>query len=266
MTAPAPAPLDGAVLPVLARIQDGLVEAEGVVNQIITAAGQSLDQLPGWFVGDGRALLADLQRRCVETIAQIREWLATAGDPIALEFAASGWIEEVGGPVSGLVPLGAAERPELGSSWTGDAADAYLAVLPAQGTALGAIQATAGDVRSSLTEFANAIRAFWAAIDNAVLTAQAGFATAIGTALTGIGAIAGALLALGTVAALAATVSQEWNAFGAFTAEATNHSGDLDTQVHDNAAFGNAEWPRSTTRLFADGSIQDGDDTDWHVG
>jgi hypothetical protein len=139
-------------------------------------------------------------------------------------------------------------------------------VLPAQGTALGAIQATAGDVRSSLTEFANAIRAFWGAIDNAVLTAQAGFATAIGTALTGIGAIAGALLALGTVAALAATVSQEWNAFGAFTAEATNHSGDLDAQVHDNAAFGNAEWPRSTTRLFADGSIQDGDDTDWHVG
>lgn len=266
MTAPAPAPLGGAVLPALARIQDGLVEAENLVNQIVTAAAQELDQLPGWVVGDSRTALADLQRTSVETIAQVRGWLATAGDPIALELAASGWIEEVGGPVSGLVPLGAAERPELGSSWTGDAAEAYLAVLPAQGTALEAIQATAGEARAALTGFANAIRAFWAAIDNAVLTAQAGLATAVGTAITGVGAIIGVLLALGTVAAFAATLGQEWSAFTTFTGDATNHSGELNVRVHDYAAFGSAEWPRSTTHLFADGSTSDGDGTDWHVG
>jgi uncharacterized protein YukE len=266
MTAPAPAPLGGAVLPVLARIQDGLVEAENLVNRIVTAAAHELDQLPGWLVGDSRTLLADLQRTAAEAIAQVRGWLATAGDPIALELAASGWIEEVGGPVSGLVPLGAAERPELNSSWTGDAAEAYVAVLPAQGTALEAIQDTAGDARAALTEFANAIRSFWAGIDNAILTAEAGLATAVGTAITGPGAILGVLFALGTVAACAVALGQEWSAFNTFTGDAANHGGELNTRVHDNAAFGNAEWPRSTTHLFADGSTSDGDDSDWHVG
>jgi hypothetical protein len=265
MSAPAPAPVDG-VLEIVDAIRDGLVEAENLVAEIVTAGDQTLDQLPGWLVGDARTRIADLQRTAEETIAEVRAWLATAGDPIALELAAAGWDEAVGGPVSGLVQLGAGERPELSSSWTGDAAEAYLAVLPAQGTALEAIQATAADVRAALTDFATAIRAFWSEIDNAVTSALVGLVTAVSTALTGVGSIIGVLLALGTMAAFATSVGQARSGFTAFTAAATGQGGGLAARLHDDAGFGTARWPRSTTDLFADGSISDGDATDWHVG
>jgi hypothetical protein len=265
MSAPAPAPLDG-VLAIVVSIQDRVAEAENQVDQIVRNAEQFLDQLPGWVVGDTRTALADLQRVAAETIAQIRAWLATSGDPIALELAATGWIEEVAGPVSALVPLGAAERPELTSSWSGDAAEAYVAVLPAQGMALQAIQDTAGDVRMALTEFANAIRAFWSGIDNAVITAAVGLDAAVGAAATGVGAIFGVVLALGAIGACSTSIGQEIAAFGSLTAATTSQSGALVTRLHDNAGFGTTVWPRSTTDLFADGSITDGDPTDWHVG
>jgi uncharacterized protein YukE len=216
--------------------------------------------------GASFARFADLQRLSTETIAQVRSWLATAGDPIALELVATGWIEEVAGPVSALVPLGAAERPELTSSWSGDAAEAYVAVLPAQGTALQAIQDTAGDVRMVLTEFANAIRAFWSGIDNAVIAAGVGLDAAVGAAATGVGAIAGIVLAFGAIAACGTSIGQEIAALSSFTAAATSQSGALVTRLDNNAGFGDAVWPRSTTDLFSDGSITDGDPTDWHVG
>lgn len=259
-----PAPVDG-LLEILAGVRNGLLEVESMVDQIVTATNQTLDQLPGWLVGDARTALADLRRTSAETIAQIRAWLANAGDPIALELAAGGWDSEVAGPVSRLVDLGAAEREDLQASWTGDAAEAYLRVLPDQGRALQAVHEAAGEARMALIEFANAIRAFWAAIDVAVAAGLAGLVAAVGAALASPTGIGGVVLGIGAISGITTSVMQTFTGFQAFTAAATTHGGVLSARIKNEAGFGDALWPRSTTDPFVDASLSDGDDTDWHV-
>lgn len=240
--------------------------AEDLVDQIVTSTNQVLDQLPGWLVGNSRTALADLQRTITETIGQIRAWLSNAGDPVALELAAREWTGQVSDPLGQFVlPLGTAERPELSSAWTGNAAEAYLAVLPAQGTAVQTVQATAGEVQQMLIEFANAVRAFWAAIDVAVTAAIAGLAAAIGAAVTGPTGLGPAAFGFAAAGAFSTSVGATIAAFQGFTATATVTGNAILTRIDDNTGYGEGAWPRSTTDDFADGSVSDGDETDWQV-
>lgn len=50
--------------------------------------------------------------------------------------------------------------------------------------------------------------------------------------------------------------------------ELTKHSTEinyLNKKIANNDAFPNGRWPRSTTTDLSDGSLTDGDDTDWHL-
>jgi hypothetical protein len=179
-------------------------------------------------------------------VAQLGGMLTAAGDPEALRAAGAGWIDDVGAPVSRLVGAASDDVLETDDRWTGAAADAYRATLPAQQKALAAIVATCLEVDATLGDLAAAITEFWIAIGTACLGLVLALAGALGTAATVVGAPAAAGIALAGVGALVAAGSSALSSLGDITTAATARGAALDRRLADSSAFPLGAWPRST--------------------
>ena len=49
------------------------------------------------------------------------------------------------------------------------------------------------------------------------------------------------------------------------TTDIRDQAAGLQRRLANDTAFPAGRWPRSTTPISGDGSISDGDDTDWHL-
>lgn len=234
----------GATAP--AGVRTALDEAAGHVDTICGAVEAVLDGLPDGLAAAARAEVADLRRSFTGVVAQLGGMLAAAGDPDALRAAGAAWIDDVGAPVSRLVGVATDNVLETDDHWTGAAADAYRATLPAQQTALAAIVATCHEVDATLGDLAAAITDFWIAIGTACLGLVLALAGALGSAATVVGAPAAAGLALAGVGALIAAGSSALSSLSTITTTATARGAALDRRLADSSAFPLGAWPRST--------------------
>lgn len=229
-----------------ARVRTALEEAAGHVDGICGAVEAVLDGLPDGLAAVARAEVADLRRSFTGVVAQLGGMLAAAGDPDALRVVGAAWIDDVGAPVSRLVGVASDNVMETDDHWTGVAADAYRATLPAQQTALAAIVATCLEVDATLGDLAAAITDFWIAIGTACLGLVLALAGALGSAATVVGAPAAAGIALAGVGALIAAGSSALSSLSAITTTATARGAALDRRLADSSAFPLGAWPRST--------------------
>jgi hypothetical protein len=227
-------------------VRTALDDAAGHVDGICGAVGAALDGLPAGLALDARAQVADLRQAFTGVVAQLGGMLTTAGDPEALRAAGAGWIDDIGGPVSLLVGAASDDVLETDDRWTGAAADAYRATLPAQQAALAAIVATCLEVDAALGDLAAAITEFWIAIGTACLGLVLALAGALGSAATVVGAPAAAGIALAGVGALVAAGSSALSSLGDITTAARARSAALDRRLADSSAFPLGAWPRST--------------------
>ncbi|MBB5152930.1 hypothetical protein [Saccharopolyspora phatthalungensis] len=155
------------------------------------------------------------------------------------------------GDVAGDVAL---HKLDTNVEWTGRAAEAYKAIVPAQADALTGLKDLALQIRTSLNSLANALDAFKLALYVAITVFIVGVVGAIVGAGAAIGAIVtGASVAIGLITTAITAVNSYMDVI---ETEQTA----LTQKIHDVGGT----WSRSD-RDLSDGSISDGDGSDWRV-
>jgi hypothetical protein len=211
------------------------------------------------------AAAKDLHRNFAGVTARMDTMLQAAGDPGALRRAGTAWVDDIAGPVSRLAGVVSPNLMEGDDRWTGIAADAYRNTLPAQQAALVAIHACAVEVDVALNDLATAIVKFWASVAVACVGLVVALAGAVASVATVVGAAAGLELAIAGLSALVTAGTAALSSLTDITTDTATNAAALERRLSDSTAFPLGTWPRSTTEIGSDGSITDGDDTDWHA-
>jgi hypothetical protein len=256
-----PQPVDlGAVLD---GVRSALDESVTCVERIARAVEAALAAIPDPAARGGRAEVTALRHAVGGVHAQLIALAAVAGDPSGLRATGAAWIAQVSAPVSRLVGVATPDVMRTDDSWTGVAADAYRAVLPAQQAALAAIATAGHDVDAALTDLAAAITRFWISLGTACLL----MVVALGSALAAAGTVVGAPLApaaaLAGVGALVTAGNAALSGLTELTLVTTARTAALERRLSDHTAFPAGVWPRST--VGTDASVTDGDGSDWEV-
>lgn len=217
----------------------------------------------GHSIGD---ILAEVGQRIKEFFVWLGDVIVHPGRPWDLWSAGNDWS---GGPVAGkvsdLVGKATLDETRVDDAWQGPAADAYKNTLPRQKEALSKVVTFAQQIDDALTKMAIAIGALWLAILGAILSAVIELIAESAAASTVVGAPPAAAGFAASTAKLLAIVSAALAAFFAFiVANTVPVMKSLHQNLYDDTAFPGGKWPRSTTD-FSDGSLSDGDTTDWHV-
>ncbi|ROT26075.1 hypothetical protein EF879_25975 [Micromonospora sp. HM5-17] len=206
--------------------------------------------------------LNELIKKFFEEIAKI---FLNPGWPFGLMSAGNDWTAKVGGPATQQAAKINEEQMRIDNHWQGPAAEAYSKVLPSQKDALNAIKTATDAIDSNLQKTAYGIFGLWAAIVIAVamfvaeLTAEtAAAATVVGAPPAAAGAGASTAKVVGLITAIVA-------AFVAYVGTLVDSLTSLRQTLASSAAFPGGKWPKSTTSDFSDGSISDGDTTDWRI-
>jgi hypothetical protein len=212
-----------------------------------------------------RAALARLRRVFDDAMADLAALIAQAGSPAALRAAGAVWSGEIGGMVSRLAGLATLNGIRADDHWSGAAAEAYRNTLPAQQSALTSVKAVGDEIDTTLNDLASAIIRFWLAVAVALVGFVVAVASAVATASTGVGAPVGVTIAIAAVGATAVAVNEALTDLTTITTDIRDQAAGLQRRLSNDTAFPAGRWPRSTTPISGDGSIGDGDDTDWHL-
>ena len=249
----------------LAAVRDTAGEAQRAVDTIIAAGEAALTVLPGMFGDELRDALARLRRMFDEAMRDLAALMAQAGSPTALRAAGAVWSGEIGGMVSRLAGLATVNGIRADDHWSGFAAEAYRNTLPAQQSALTTVKAVGDEIDTTLNDLASAIVGFWLAVAVALVGFVVAVASAVATAATGVGAPVGITVAIAAVGATAVAVNEALTQLTAITTAIRDQAAGLQRRLSNDTAFPGGGWPRSATPISGDGSIDDGDDTDWHL-
>jgi hypothetical protein len=250
----------------ISDVRDGVGTVTDAVNAIIDGINSVLHLLPPGFPMAGiDAGIAELRRIFAEKVAEVEELVTWAGDPDALRAAGAAWAGDIGGATSRLAGFATLNGVRSDDHWTGTAADAYRNTLIPQSTALGAITAIGHDVDSTLNDLAGAITTFWVDVLAALTALGVALLAAAATAATGVGAPGGAAMGISAFVAFGTALTVAVAAYTNLATDISRRSADLARRLSDDTAFPGGSWPRSTTPISGDGSITDGDDTDWHL-
>lgn len=262
----------GDVLEMVDKLRSGIGEAAGLINSMIDGINSVLNSLPPEEVGGIRNGVADLQRMFNECATELQRALDQAGDPVALRAAGAAWAVDIGGSVSGLSGLTTENTIRADNHWTGAAADAYRNTLLPQRLALNAVKTTGDKIDAVLNELANAIITFWKNVEGAVITLLVALVAAAASAAGGITAVIGIGIAAHALVAFKDAVISQSNMFTEVGNAISVQTREIQAVRADNTAFPdekttmtNGDWPAATATDFNDGSITDGDDTDWHI-
>ncbi|WP_210435566.1 hypothetical protein [Saccharopolyspora sp. ASAGF58] len=191
---------------------------------------------------------------------KIQQWVDQPGDAQELRNKSEQWASAVANPVGDIAGDVALPNLDANVEWTGRAAEAYKAIVPAQADGLTGVKDLALQIRNSLNSLANALDAFYMAMG-----------IAVGVFVVGaIGAVAAACTVVGTPAAIAAIATAASVSIGLITTTIMSMNTFLDVieveqtalkqKIHDVGKT----WSRSD-RDLSDGSVSDGDGSDWRV-
>ncbi|MDI6103556.1 hypothetical protein QLQ12_33590 [Actinoplanes sp. NEAU-A12] len=249
----------------LGDIHAGLDSVNSSVAKIFEHSNRALFLLPAGL-GDGlRSALEELGRQITELGEIIVKFLANPGDPLKLFATAGEWTTKVGGPISAMSGQISSEQLRIDNFWTGPAADAYAATLPAQQKAIEAIEAAADTLDANLTKVAGGIVAFWVGLAIPFASYVSELVVEAAAAQTGVGAPPAAAAAGASTAKFIALVSAVILAFSTYTALVFDSLSALRQALYSNAPFPGGGWPRSNPSDFNDGSLADGDTTGWRM-
>ncbi|MGP4019342.1 hypothetical protein [Saccharopolyspora sp. 5N708] len=252
-------------------VADPLVEqVNGKLQELDQKIQEFFDQINGVlsWVPEAFAHLIEPIQRGMEVVNQkvqefwdrVQQWRQQPGDATVLRVKSEIWASAVANPIGDVAGDVALEKLDANVDWTGRAAEAYKAIVPAQADGLTGVKDLALQIRNSLNSLANALDAFNMAMIIAVGVFIVGAVGAIAAACTvaGAGAAVGAIAsAAGVSIGLVTTAIVAMNSyFDVIEVEQIA----LQQKIHD---VGSA-WSRSD-REFSDGSVRDGDGTDWRV-
>jgi hypothetical protein len=269
VTAPTAISIDS----IVGEVNSALDEVDQLVKDIIAGVNSVLDQLSESVVAEIRAAVADLQRMASDVIAEVRRQIAMVGAPNTLRAAGDGW-REVGGLVSAQAGKATLNSTRADDKWTGTAAEAYRNTLLVQEKALVAFRARTDDIDNVLQGMATAINVYWATIAGAVTALSAGLISALISASTVVGAPAAPVFAAAAIIAFGSAIAAAMVAITNVVNECAVSAAGLDASLNNSEGFPGGIWPSAATpdphddptnTDFSDASLNDGDDTDWHM-
>jgi len=264
--APIPAPVSGfdQLVAHVARVLDDI---ERVADRFLSTCGAWLMPL-GPLAGALRADLAAFKTQIDKILDTVGKMISEPGRPVTLWQAGDAWMEQVSPQAGNLVGTLTSAYMEADDAWKGPAATAYLDTLPAQKDAAAALHEVTGKVGITLQETGLTIAAFWMGLLGAVAGLLAQLLGASAAAATGVGAPPAAVVAVAATTRFLAMLAAMTLAALAALHEISSNQSALVVALNDNAAFPGppaGRWPVSTTGRMSDGSMSDGDGSDWQL-
>lgn len=217
----------------------------------------------GWAEDVGREL-EGFQHLLDRLGREVAMFVLEPGVPWTLYEHASAWTDRVGTVASGLAGDANLDETKVDDWWQGVAANAYTNTVPRQSAALSAVKTTTDELASSLTWVAIGIFPFWVAIASAMTALLVELIAEVATAATGVGAPVAAAGAGLSAAKAIAIISGAVAAFDTYLGVILGQCTAMRENLASNAAFPNGGWPHPSVDL-SDGSLSDGDGTDWHL-
>ncbi|TDC87333.1 hypothetical protein E1161_25915 [Saccharopolyspora aridisoli] len=214
-----------------------------------------------WVIKAVEDGLKVFEERLQEFWKELNKFFAWMGSVPALRMKADMWERSVSQPLGETAGDIALHRLRAPIEWQGRAAEAYKAVVPSQADGLTALKTLARQVQSSLDSLANALTAFYVAIAAALAAFIVGLTGAIAACCTGVGAPLGVAEIAGVVSVVIGLITAASAAVVAFANSLATDQNSLTQKILD---VGNT-WPKSVLGDLSDGSVSDGDGSDWRV-
>jgi len=194
---------------------------------------------------------------------QVTMLLQCASIPVRFVYDATSWYElerSVAAPDKDLLATAVVIR----RTWQGTAADAYLAAYAVQSVATERLATACRATGDALIDGAEAAQACYAALLVLLLSGAAQLSVAVSAARSVV-RLPAAISALGAAIDIFAGV----NGLLAATRETFRQKAvgvqATSAPLLDVAVFPGGRWPTSGSPLYADGSVTDGDPSDWSV-
>ena len=249
----------------LDRVTARMRDIENSNTRLFEHANTALALLPAALTGDLHDTLISLRDTLTGLVTQISEIVVNPGWPPGLTAAASAWTTTVGGPASAMsAPLGP-DQLRIDNFWQGPAADAYSSTLPAQRKALEAIAQATNTLDSTLTAIATGIYALWVGIALILLDLAVELSAETAAAATVVAAPAATAAAGLSTAKAVGLATAACVCFATYLYKVIDSMATLRQTLWADNPYPNGRWPQSTTSDFSDGSLSDGDTTDWRI-
>lgn len=257
---------EGEFRDLLAKIDIRLHDIDATSGTLFDPSNRALVFLPPGvsdLLRDALVKLRDLMARFYDELAKVA---LNPGWPPGLFSAGNTWTATIGGPISGLAGNLGTDQLRVDNFWTGPAADAYAATLPAQQKAIEAIKQATDVLDGNLKKAGWGIIALWLGIITALVAYLLELTAEAGTAATVVGAPPAAAAAAVSTAKVIGLVVGLVVVFSTYVGLLVDSMTTMRQTFYANGPFPNGQWPASATGDFTDGSLADGDTTDWRIG
>lgn len=226
-----------------------------IVNDTISWVPWPASELLG-PIEDGMEKLAQEMQQFWDEVQQIRE---QPGNADRLREAGVAWADSIGNPLGDIAGNISLENHKTNIEWTGRAAEAYKALVPAQEEALDGLKDIAIKMRTSLDDMAESIEDFWQAIVIALVSFAVGAAGAIASAFGVVTIPAGIAVLLAAVGVGLTFIFQAVQAIDSHM----DVIRDQQTAVQQGLRDVGTKWEQSNIGAMSDASVTDGDASDW---
>jgi hypothetical protein len=252
------------VNPLVREAEASIQEIDRKIQEFFDRVNDVLSWVPDFLahlIEPIRVAIDALNARLREFWDRIDQLRDQRGDSDRLKEVGGQWATRVGDVAADIAGTIGPERLRTNIEWTGRAAEAYRATVPAQVSGLNDVEDLADQMRSSLNDLANSIDALWMAVGFAL----AGFVVGI------VAAIAAAITVVGLPAAVAALMAAAGAALALISATIIALNSHLDIIESEQAAIVQAmrdvgtRWAVADFRTMSDASVTDGDGSDWRI-
>jgi hypothetical protein len=222
------------------KLQDAIAKVASDTNKFVAEVENDYGWIP--FIGP---MVKDALNRLVKLVDELLQKLAQLLEPAFIPtflWTFGGTWNTIGGQASGVSSAIASQIQANGDEWQGIAGGAYANGVPGQESAASAISSMAGGVQSACTSLAIAGYTFYMALAVGIAGVIGGLAIAAATGWTGVGAIVGLCVAIGSALLTVAT------AVGAWLLGIASSTRTLQGMVGPNGSFPGGKWPIATAQ------------------
>lgn len=237
-------------------------EIEQKIREFFDKVNEVIGWVPDIFSGLIEPIvqgMEQLRQKMQEFWDRVNQLFEQPGNSERLREVGVQWADSIGNVLGEIADTVSPDKLRTNIEWTGRAAEAYRATVPAQGEALTGLKDLAIEMRTSLDSLAESIDDFWQAMKIAFTV----FVVAAVGALVAAATVVGIPLAIGAiltaVGACIYLITETIVALDSHVDTIQNQQTTIQQQVRD---VGN-EWPRSNIGAMSDASVTDGDAPDW---
>lgn len=246
----------------VAEAEDKVQELDEKVRRFFEVVNDTISWVP-WpaseLIGpieDGMEKLTQEMQKFWDEVNQIFE---ERGNADRLRQAGVAWADSIGNPLGDIAGNISLENHKTNIEWTGRAAEAYKALVPAQEESLSALKDIAIKMRTSLDDMAESIEDFWQAIVLALVSFIVGAVAAIASAFGVVTIPAGIAVLLGAVGVGLTFIFQAVQAIDSHMDVIRDQQTAVQQGLHDLGT----KWEQSNITAMSDASVADGDPSDW---